>query len=375
MSADRPNPEAKPGIGEMPSPRYMSFVDEDNRPADWIGMQAYSADGDIQDYLWYRNLDIDITKPEETLRDELAAFVARFSVDNIATDVAIGRAIDLADSDRGSRRVAVDEDPSRLGLYVRKDQRFIFNFRLGMSGLQTESYLRKRKPDEFENAYQKAKAVLPKLVATDSQPVSEQVLDERIRFVSGDITEIEADAIVCPSLPELDVLYTGVAGAIMRKGGDRIFAEARRIGAAAKREHPEDKFPIPPFSALMTNAGSLPNTRHVIHSVAVNITDEEGLSCDPETIFKSAWNVLEVANGNKLKSVAFPALGSGLYQVPVDQSFGAIAQAAGRFLGEHPETTISDVILVSRDPNLPKPSLTEELTADGWARELRARRN
>lgn len=161
----------------------------------------------------------------------------------------------------------------------------------------------------------------------------------------------------------------------MRKGGDRIFAEARRIGNAAKREHPENKFPVPLFAAVMTNAGTLQNTEHVIHSIAVNFTEDEGLSCDPEAIFKSAWNVLEVANGNGLKSVAFPALGSGLYEVPISQSFGAIAQAADRFLREHPETTIQAVTLVSRDPNLPKPSLTEELVADGWARELRARRN
>lgn len=173
MSVDRPNPEAKPGIGEMPSPKYMPFVDEDNKPAQWIGMQAYSADGDIQDYIWYRNFEIEATKPEEILKDELASFVARFRVDEIATDVAVGPAIDLAGSDRATGRAAAIEDPSQLGIYVRKDQRWIFNFRIGMTGLQTEGHLRRRNPIAFEEAYQKAKAVLPRLKTPDSESVPE----------------------------------------------------------------------------------------------------------------------------------------------------------------------------------------------------------
>jgi len=202
----------------------------------------------------------------------------------------------------------------------------------------------------------------------------EKSLDRRIEFVTGDITDIEADAIVCPSLFDLDVIYTGVAGAIMRKGGDKIFAEARAIGEKAKRENPENEFPVPLCSAHLTNAGNLPKAKYVIHSVAVDFIEDD-LCCDAAVVFRSAWNVLEIADANGLSSVAFPALGAGLYQVPLEQSFGAIAQAADRFFKEHPNTSLKAIKLVSFDPKFPKPSLIEELNVDQLVRSLRDRNN
>jgi len=200
-------------------------------------------------------------------------------------------------------------------------------------------------------------------------------LDERIKFLTGDITDTETDVIVCPSLPDLDVMYMGVAGAIMRKGGDKIFAEARAIGKRAQEQNPDKKFPIPLHSAHLTSAGNLPKAKHVIHSVAVNYSEEDGLSCDSEAIFRSAWNVLVVADKNSLASVAFPALGAGLYQVPLDQSFGAIAQASDLFFKNHPQTSLKEVSLVSFNPSIPKPKLIDELRTDLLIRELRGREN
>lgn len=212
------------------------------------------------------------------------------------------------------------------------------------------------------------------MINPEQKEPQDKNLDRRIELLTGDITDIEADAIVCPSLPDLDVLYSGVAGAIMRKGGDEIFAEARAIGKKAMMENPKARFPVPLCSAHITNGGKLPKAKHVIHSVAVDYIEDK-LGCDPAVIFKSAWNVLEVADKNHLKSLAFPALGAGLYAVPLDQSFGAIAQAADKYLKEHSNTSLKSIKLVSRDANIPQPSLMEDLEIDRLARSGRNRQN
>ncbi|MCL4354166.1 hypothetical protein M1349_01705, partial [Patescibacteria group bacterium] len=54
MAAERPNPEAKLQIGEMPTPRYMREAGD--APGDgWIGMEAYAPDGHIKKFLWWEN--------------------------------------------------------------------------------------------------------------------------------------------------------------------------------------------------------------------------------------------------------------------------------------------------------------------------------
>ncbi len=195
--------------------------------------------------------------------------------------------------------------------------------------------------------------------------------DKRVQFLEGDLTLVEADAIVCPSLPDLDVLKTGVAGAIFRRGGERIFMAARKIAREARKLNPDSEYPVPLCSAHLTTGGILPNARYVIHSVSVSVDEKLGLTCDPETIFRSAWNVLDLANGHALRSVAFPALGAGLYGVPVHESLGAIASAATKYLNENPNSILNAVKLVARDPLLKTPSLMKEIVMDQITRGMR----
>lgn len=208
-------------------------------------------------------------------------------------------------------------------------------------------------------------------------------LDRRIYLFEDNITNVRADAIVCPALPDLETLYIGVAGAILDAGGPEIFAEASAIGIQAQMDHPDETFPVPLYSAHLTNAGTLKNTRHVIHSVAVDYnpnTLRPRLSSSPQAIFRSAWNVLQLAHDNKLQSVAFPALGAGLYKVPVGASFGAIAQAADRFFKVNPETTLDNVMLVNYGQLLPGDllphvSLLEQPEVDALVTQLIEGRN
>lgn len=202
-------------------------------------------------------------------------------------------------------------------------------------------------------------------MSPDKRSKAELDFDPRISVVVGDLTDIKADAIVCPALPDLDVMYVGVAGAIRMKSGERVFEEARAIGREAKRKNPSEEYPVPLFSAHLTGAGELQNAHHVIHSVAVNFVDGQ-LTCDAETISKSAWNVLEVADSNNVKSVAFPALGSGLYAVPLDESIGAIAQASDKYLQEHPHTNLEEIKIVTLKGGKPKVSRDVEVGLALW---------
>ncbi len=120
-----------------------------------------------------------------------------------------------------------------------------------------------------------------------------------LELVEGDITEMDVDAIVNAANAQL-VMGGGVAGAIRRKGGPRIQAECNAIGGTFVG------------GAVITTGGEL-KAKHVIHAVGPRLG--EG---DEETKLKNATlNSLKVADENKLKSIAFPAISTGIFGFPI----------------------------------------------------------
>ena len=110
----------------------------------------------------------------------------------------------------------------------------------------------------------------------------------------GDITESDVDAIVNAANNHL-WMGAGVAGAIKKKGGQAIEAEAVSKG------------PIRVGDAVITGGGKLP-ARHVIHAAGMG-TD---LRTSPEFVEACTRASLEVAEENSLGSIAFPAIGTGV---------------------------------------------------------------
>ena len=106
-------------------------------------------------------------------------------------------------------------------------------------------------------------------------------------LVQGDITEQDTDAIVNAANREL-ILGGGVAGAIRRKGGDRIQRECHRIGGTEVG------------GAVMTSGGKL-KARHVIHAVGPRMGegDEDG------KLGRATLNSLVLADSKGLQSIAF----------------------------------------------------------------------
>jgi O-acetyl-ADP-ribose deacetylase len=127
-------------------------------------------------------------------------------------------------------------------------------------------------------------------------------LSERIQIQQGDITEMEVDAIVNAANNDL-ILGAGVAGAILRKGGESIQQECNEIGS------------IPLGYAAITGAGRL-KARCVIHAASMGLGGERTTA---KSLRTSTAHSLRLAAERKLTSIAFPAIGTGVSGFPADE--------------------------------------------------------
>jgi O-acetyl-ADP-ribose deacetylase (regulator of RNase III) len=125
-----------------------------------------------------------------------------------------------------------------------------------------------------------------------------------ITFVVGDLTQQRVDAIVNAANEQL-APGGGVCGAIRRAGGDEIFDEAAALGGCATGD------------AKATGAGRLP-ARHVIH--AVGPVWHGGSAGEAELLASAYRRSLEVAEELGCRTVAFPALSTGIYGYPLDEA-------------------------------------------------------
>jgi O-acetyl-ADP-ribose deacetylase (regulator of RNase III) len=138
-------------------------------------------------------------------------------------------------------------------------------------------------------------------------------IGEKIVLMQGDLTEMDADAIVNAANNDLQ-LGGGVAGAIRRRGGAAIQLECNAIGS------------VPIGGAAITSGGNL-RARHVIHAASMQL----GGQTTARALRSSTAHSLRIASENGLKSIAFPAVGTGIAGFPLSEC----AQIMLREVAEH----------------------------------------
>src|SRR4030042_2790159 len=107
-----------------------------------------------------------------------------------------------------------------------------------------------------------------------------------LQLVKGDITDVEADAIVNAASSTL-LGGGGVDGAIHRKGGPKILEECKRL---RKKEWPDG---LPTGNAVITTGGNL-KAKFVIHTVGP--IWHGGLHDEAKLLRRSYWNTLKLAS-------------------------------------------------------------------------------
>lgn len=135
-----------------------------------------------------------------------------------------------------------------------------------------------------------------------------------LELIQGDITGLEVDAIVNAANDRL-ILGGGVAGAIRMRGGPAIQAECNNIGGTFVG------------GAVITNAGRLP-AKHVIHAVG----PRWGEGDEDNKLRNAIVNSLKLAEKHGLKTIAFPAVSTGIFGFPLERAAGIMLKAAAEYL-------------------------------------------
>ena len=152
-----------------------------------------------------------------------------------------------------------------------------------------------------------------------------------MELIQGDITKLEVDAIVNAANTSL-LGGGGVDGAIHRAAGKELLAECRTLGGCATGD------------AKITKGYNLP-AGFVIHTVGP--VWNGGKSGEPEKLASCYRRSLELAVQNRIRTIAFPNISTGVYGYPKNEAATLAISTVKEFLEKHSE--IQQVIFCAFD--------------------------
>ena len=151
-----------------------------------------------------------------------------------------------------------------------------------------------------------------------------------IDFITGDITQLEVDAIVNAANTGL-VGGAGLCGMIHEAAGPEIDIECRKIGYCLRGE------------AKITKGYNLP-AKYVIHTVGPIYGQHHGK--ESEILYSCYYESMRLADEHNLTSIAFPYISTGIYKYPKDEARVITIKSLTDYLEDNPNTSIKKVVLV-----------------------------
>jgi O-acetyl-ADP-ribose deacetylase (regulator of RNase III) len=168
-----------------------------------------------------------------------------------------------------------------------------------------------------------------------------------LEITQGDITQQDIEAIGNAANSAL-AGGGGVDGAIHRAGGPSIMSELKTKYKGC-----------PTGSAVITGGGNL-KAKYVIHAVGPRYS---GSPKDPELLSGAYRKSLELCSQNKISSIAFPSISTGIYGYPVEEASRIALKTVMDYVKDHPEIKLVRFVLFdSKTFDVYKGSL-KEMTA------------
>ena len=146
-------------------------------------------------------------------------------------------------------------------------------------------------------------------------------MSTQIEVIEADITTLAVDAIVNAANESL-LGGGGVDGAIHRAAGPQLLEECRTIGGCRTGD------------VRLTKGYHLP-AKHVIHTVGP--VWQGGNHGEDELLAACYRHSMSMALRNQIRSIAFPAISTGIYRFPLERAASIAADEVDRFLGTYPE--------------------------------------
>lgn len=139
----------------------------------------------------------------------------------------------------------------------------------------------------------------------------------KIKIIKGDITKVKADYIVNAANNRL-LAGGGVCGAIYAAAGTDLSCRTETIMWNL------NNIPLEVGTAVLTPAYNIKHIKGIIHTVGPIYIPQFGEENMEELLEEAYTSSLEIAKSSKAKSIAFPAISTGIYGFPMDKALKVV---------------------------------------------------